>query len=298
MAMSERRYDETQWWKVEPPDYDFEPREDDGVPVDVDGLEPNNQPNIAAYDRRNNLEGTESCPLFTNVRIVEENGSLRFDVPKRFIDTPEDGKWSLEVFGRRRWFKERDDYGDIRFLKNGCAIWVPHLFPFEDMDEQELPTIRDRERCEVTVCLQPPIDSYVDKPLQVAIKTPQGEFLAHESPESYNADGVSYFTEFTWNGKPLVSDLVTYPERRWTSLREYLREMKPNLSAQEYDAIMCGEPSANEDIAPFLAQDHPGDWWEREKSGYTSAAFGSIWVPVDLLRKGIEADISFPCFCK
>jgi hypothetical protein len=295
--MNESCPDQSQWWKVEPPDYDFEPPEQDGVFEDVDRLESIDQLNIATYDRRNNLEGTGSNRLFANVRVIEENGSLRFNVPRRFVDTPEDGKWSLEVSGGRRWFKERDDFGVVRFLKNGNSIWVPHLFPFEDTDDQGLPIILDRERCEVTVSLQPPIGLYVDKPLNVTIETREGKFSAGESPDSYNVAGISYFTEYTWDGKPLVSDLVTYPERRWPSLQIYLQEMKPNVSADEYDAIMCGEPSADEGIAPYLAQYQPGDWFDRESSGYGGTAFGTIWVPVEMLRDNrIVADISFPCF--
>ena len=57
----------------------------------------------------------ESLPLFENVRVVEDENGLRFHEPSRTLDTTEHGKWAFELYGRRQWLKERDEYGEVRY---------------------------------------------------------------------------------------------------------------------------------------------------------------------------------------
>jgi hypothetical protein len=127
------------------------------------------------------------------------------------------------------------------------------------------------------------------------LETQYGVLTAPQAPESYNPNFISFFTEFEFSGRPLISDVVTFPERRWNFFDDFLKDKGITLTNGEYRDIRLGKtpfPEGEE----YFAQDNPHDWQEREPSGYQGPAFGSIWVPIDGLRYGIEANISFPEF--
>lgn len=288
-AMTGHEVEDTGWWLVEPPDQYFDPPEDE-PPEDTDFVLERQL--LREARGLECLDGTQAHPMFENVQVIEENDGLRFRVPRRLIETPTAGKWIFEIYGRRKWFKERDDFGDVRFTVSGDCLWIPHLFPFEETNADGLPLILDRERCEVMVTLQQAEDN-ADIATTAAIKTQFGELSAQESALSYNPEFIRYFDEFEFQGKPLVADTVTYPPHRWESLEHYFREMHPDMDSETYYSILLGQLPFPEE---YGAQFEPNDWQERERSGFSGTAFGSIWVPVDELRRGIEADISFPCF--
>lgn len=233
--------------------------------------------------------------MFTGVEITEAGDTLRFRTAPRIIDAHELGKYILKITGSRQRFKEHDDYGEIRFTGSGTSLWIPHLYPFEELDEAGLPLIKDRERCNVTVSLEPL--QFTDEAQEVTIATPNGEFTAGESPESYNPWGILYFSEFNAIGRALVSDLVTYPEMQWPTLAEFFAAELPDHSYHDY---LQGPGSMDESLLePYNRQFEPKNWRARKPSGFQGNAFGSIWVPVDELRAGIiEASIIFPALAQ
>lgn len=285
---------DTQWWQVEPPEYELEPS--DFEPVDA---EDEYLARTAPYTREQlssleYLDGTQSHPLFKHVRITEEDGELSFSVPKRFVDSPNHGKWELEVYGKRRWFKEHDDYGEIRFLGDGTALWIPNLYPFEETTEDGLPLIPDRERCEVIVTMKSMQTFDPDESPDVLIETPNGSLFADTHlniEETYGADR-NYFSWFEMLGKPFVAQLVTYDDR-WRSLTAYLKDPATPETMEQYHLMMLDRVSMPDD---YLRSKEPNDWTQRSPSEHTDQAFGRVLVPVDELRRGIEADISFPIF--
>ena len=173
------------------------------------------------------------------------------------------------------------------------CLWIPHLFPFEDTDSKGLPLILDRERCSFTVRLQP-LSENDGINATAAVTTAQGVLLAHESPESYNPDFTRYFNEFSFSNKLLLADEVTYPEKRWNTLEEYYRDNGLTIDYLQWRVDMLNNviPIPDE----YDAQFEPNEWEKREPADVTGQAFGEIWVPVDSLRRGIDAEISFPCF--
>jgi hypothetical protein len=283
---------DNQWWTVEPPEYDLEPG--DAVSVEDEYLARKMPYTTEQLAKLEYLNGTQSHPLFENVRVIEEDGELSFSVPKRFIDTPSHGKWELEAYGRRRWFKEHDDYGEIRFLANGTALWIPHLYPFEETTEQGVPLIPDRERCALTVTLKSMQTFEPNDSPNVMIETPRGSLSADINLNieiSYGGDR-NYFELFEMLGKPLVSQLVTYDDR-WHSLAAYLEDPATPEAIEQYHLMMLDRVPMPE---TYLRSKEPNDWTERTPSGHSGEAFGEVWVPVDELRRGINADISFPLF--
>lgn len=236
------------------------------------------------------LDGTQPHPMFLNVQIEETEQGVGFSVPKRIINTPNNNKWIFDIYGGRKWFKERDDYGNFRFTKSGDSLWIPHLYPFEETDEHGLPIIYDRERCAVKIRLQPFVTSD-DINTQVNIVTANATLLGQEAPESYNPYFIRYFNEFTFVGKPLISQSVTYPKIQWPTFADYLRD-KGISKAEQTEFLMSQKAWPDE----FLAQKQPEPWYVREPSGFGGFAFGEMFVPIDDLRHGINADILFPCF--
>lgn len=97
-------------------------------------------------------------------KLSATNGRLYFESPQRVVETEQFGALVVSVRGARRWFKERDDYGSTRFFVKAYAgsehlsgaYWVAHLYPCEEVDEQGLPLIRDRERLEMGLVIERP----------------------------------------------------------------------------------------------------------------------------------------------
>ena len=282
------------WWIVEPPDYDGEPPYYEDGPVPLGEEYDARRPLFAAsqIDSFDYLNGSESHSLFENVRVIESEGELSFQVPKRRINSENLGKWELEVYGKRRWFKEHDDYGEIRFLADGTGLWIPHLFPFEETDENGMPIILDRERCELTITMKSMQTFEPNGSPIVLIDTSQGTAIADirlNIEETYGADR-NYFKYFEMQGKPFISQLLAYDER-WRSLKEYLNDPNTSASITDYERMMVSEIPIPEE---YLRTKEPNDWTERSRADYDGLAIGTIWVPVDELRRGIDATISFP----
>ncbi|MFZ1248862.1 MAG: hypothetical protein WAQ24_00910 [Candidatus Saccharimonadales bacterium] len=266
-----------QWWSIEPP------CDDDQLPYDY------------AQDSASSavpmLDGTQAHALFENPSVIKDEHGLRFEVPRRLVDTLYHGKWTLTVFGRHRWFKDIDEYGATRFTTGGKALWVPHLYPFEETDQDNLPLIRDRERCSVTVQMTKYAGVMPEPyPGAVEVVTNSDTLTARESPDSYNPYGNRYFTEFK-SVLPLILREVTFPELQWPSYSDYY-ESHPNAPSL-MDVMDDKAPMPKE----FTDQFEPNDWRSRKRVQYSGAAFGTIWVPVeDLWRGKIAAQIRFPMF--
>lgn len=281
------------WWQVEPPDYEYEPADD----LTPDSLEDRYDARIVRYttnqlDSFDYLDGSGSHQLFDNVNISEVEGELSFSMPKRFVNSANLGKWALEVNGGRKWFKEHDDFGTIRFLANGTALWIPHLYPFEETDETGLPLILDRERCELTVSMTSMQIFEPDESPEVVITTPHATIGADDVINieyTYGTDK-NYYRQFMMQQKPLVSQLVSY-DQRWRDLTAYLGDPTTPEKIEDYPKIMLGRVAMPEE---YVRSKKPNDWTQRAISGHPGTAFGTAWVPVDELRRGIEADISFP----
>ncbi len=241
---------------------------------------------------RESLDGASDLPLFEGVIIIDTEENLGFSVPERYINTSKYGKFILEIDGDWHRFKERDDYGAIRTTQSGKSLWIPHLYPFEETDERGLPLILDRERCKLHVSLQL-ISGHTNISPAVSIQTPQAKLTANQGEESYNGSWKSYFNEFELDGTPLRADFVAYPKRRWHLFVDYVNEMNPTMTSDDFMASMLGKlPFPDE----FLNQDRPDNWQARPPADLIGTAFGSVWVPIDDLRRGIDAAISFPCF--
>lgn len=245
------------------------------------------------------LSGHEDISAFDGVVITETEGNLSFSVPPRFINAGNNGIWKLEVSGTRQWLKERDNYGEIRFLADDSgAIWVPHLFPFEEVDDNGLPTILDRERCKVTITLDPLTSRPPQLLPDISLATGTGSFSAVEAIEYHNPEGTVYFTEFCADTQPLRALRVSYPDNPWDSFSDYLAHVAPDQDVEML--LFNGLHGRSEEVVAYarefyrLRQPHP--WYHWDPSEYTGSAFGSIWVPVDELRKGVAATITFPCF--
>lgn len=263
---------------------------DDGdyVPTDDEG-NPYSQELLDTFSFR---DGAGIFPLFDNVQIVEQEGELSFTVPRRYLDAGNLGKWELDVYGRRRWFKEHDDYGSTVFFASGKGIWAPHLFPFEEITDQGLPVIPDQERCQIIVSMKPMHACFPDEDPKIALSTPAGNLIGKDDLNleiSYGTEK-SYYEWFKMIGRPLVSQLLVYG-KQWKSFTDYLNDPETPGSMDDYDKILDQEMPIPQE---YLQSTEPLDWTKRPNSDYESTAFGQIWIPVSILRRGAEATISFP----
>ncbi len=286
--------EQTEWQQVEPPDTEQEPWSAP-YPFSLDDEEAETlygPVGLALWlHKEGYLDSNRPQPLFSDVKITESGDTLHFDTEPRILDAHTLGTYVLRVSGNRRLLKEHDDYGEIRSTTDGASLWIPHLYPFEELDETGLPLIKDRERCNVTVSLEPL--QFTSEAQEATISSPNGEFIAGEAPESYNPWGIFYFSEFNAIGRSLVSDLVTYPEMRWPTLAEFFAAELPEL---DYYGYSRRPESVNKNLLePYYRQFEPKNWRVRKPSGHKGNAFGSIWVPVNELRAGaIDASIIFP----
>ena len=240
------------------------------------------------------LDGTEDHDLFQDVQV--RDGS--FEVPERVIDTPNHGRYSFSAFGSVQHFKERDEYGKVRFLgdRMGCAvgaIWVPHLYPFEQTDDKGLPYIRDRERLAMTVLLDP-LEGQDLYPACAEISA-GGQLYGSEVMPIHAMTILKTFTEFVAVGRRLVAEDVEYPELCWPTLSDYVADRMSDSGDPPVDVIIR---DMSRGVMPlpeeFEAQFRPLQ--NRRLSRCGGNAFGTIYVPIDDLRRGIEATISFPMF--
>lgn len=277
-----------EWWEKEPPAwYDGEPE----LPESIDPQVPD------APFKGEILDGRGEYELFKDVVITESDAGVRFHVPRRVIRTT-DGKgyWGLEVYGSLEYFKERDDYGEIRFLSSGTSFWAPHMYPFEEMDERGLPLIRDRERCNVDIVLRSLAadTGHQSVPeVEAELRTPYVTLRAQDNIEDYNPDGDLSFSDFVDLSRPLPADEVKYPEKRPLYFSEIVADLETNGQAELAESILTLRVPIPE---RYHAAYDPLDWQTRQPLKMVSSAFGEVWVPLDQLRAGIDATISFPTF--
>ena len=285
------------WERREPPDYDWEPNcSDKPIDDEFDDEEKFLSPAEmkVLQDLLNNAErvdGAGEADLFKNVVVTSSEGELKFETPPRIVETAEHGRWVLNVRGKRQWFKERADYGEIRTFTDGSgAIWVPHLFAFESIDEEtSLPLVRDRERLNVEVTLRRlPGIGRSPYPMAVRVDTLNGEYGAVEDIGlSYGSAATVWFVEFVQPDGVLAAYDVEYPDVQRPSLTDYLESLEP----EEARKVLEGQ----QELPPeFRAAERE---ISQQKSDVTGTPFGGLWVPVDTLRRGeVYAKISFPNF--
>lgn len=205
------------------------------------------------------INGSAPVGLFERVQIIEGAESYGFVVPPRNLEMPYHDIWQLEVSGWVQWFKQLSDFGDVRFTNKGDAGWIPHVFPFEDVDERGLPVILDRERASVNIKLtRLLVPQGSCQPEELWLETPYGAFTGHQSIEMWYCwggdEGIIAFDEFLVQNKKLYAEKVVFD---------------PNPKSLDFEL------------------EGKNDWSGQEH-------FGSIWVPMDLLRAGINPLITFP----
>lgn len=204
------------------------------------------------------LDATGEFSLFEGVVVAEgENGDC-FRVPPRVLYSPKYGIWQLDVSGRVGFFKSRSDYGQVLHMATGEGGWVPHLYPFEDVDSTGMPVFVVRERAEVQVELTRLHFGDAgedDKTPELKLKTAHGDFVGSESYEAcpYPDDPIR-FECYNQVGKELLAFSVHYNGK--------------------YELEEIGARNT----------------WQGESNS-------EIWVPLDLLRAGlVDARITFPHF--
>jgi hypothetical protein len=238
--------------------------------------------------------------LFKNVVIAQDDEGVRFSVPERILRSEKFGSFALNVYGEVEYFKEHDHYGQIRTLQRDggimCAVWAPHLFPFEEVDPvTHLPDILDRERCSFVATLhrEQEGEQSAPHPYELAIHSPRGIFAAiPDMGQSYSGHDV--FNEFHWYLHRAVGQHVEWPDETPPSTADFLADLMVS-DPDRFNRIMQGEETMP---AEFEKAHEPLDYRTRESWANESGlqAFGAIWVPVDELRRGIEAEVEFPMF--
>lgn len=289
------------WEKIEPPDHDLEPAIIDELGAeDFDGETYNYLLPSEMYalrelmDSAEHINGLAEVDLFKNVIVTSSEGELKFEVPPRIIETAKNGMWVLEVRGKREWFKEYRDYGAIRFLQNRRSIWVPHLYAFESIDENNMPEVRDRERLNVEITMKKlPGHSKSPYPMSVRVDTLNGEYCAREDLGYNYGSDTCWFLEFVHVDGDLVAHDVQHPQEEigLTPVTDYLGTLFAKGQIDEAERYIRGE----EVLPPEF--DSPEPEISSDKSDLTGEPFGQLWVPVDTLRRGeVYAKISFPPF--
>lgn len=308
------------WERREPPDYEFEPstsEEPDDYEYHPDDFGDEDEhidfsifndfeDDLAFAAEQSRIlpetftgerhDGAGEHDLFAGAVIVETEDQLEFHVPTRLVETAEYGIWTLDVQGYRRWFKEQEDYGELRFTPKGVGMWIPHMYPFEETDEDRLPLIMDRERLEVLISMRKLTSSTEEPyPMRVKLDTENGEYIAEESVEYFNPDGICYFPEFEWLGHKIAAYKVNWIEPKpKRPLIELWEKMVASGEIEKYRRMIKGE----EPMPPeFSAKAQSPNVITKDKHELDWNAFGEVWVPVELLRSGnINAKISFPDF--
>lgn len=204
------------------------------------------------------LDGSQSVGLFREVQITEASDGYGFVVPPQFLDTVQYGKWRLDVSGRVEWPKQITDFGDLRFTAQGEAGWIPHLFPFEDTDERGLPVIIDRERAKVNISLASLNLGHGGNEHSVRLETESGVFV----------------------GRPYREDMMAQAYYDVVHLDEFTAEGK-ELYAER---VLFGD-----DVVDL-------DFDLAERNEWRGNRFGSIWIPMALLRAGYNPSVTFPLF--
>lgn len=246
-------------------------------------------------------DGSKMVSLFDGAVVTEDENGVGFIVPERLITSKvHEGVFGLEVSGKLRYFKEHDDFGHTRFLQRDgqitAAIWAPHLYPFESVDPKtNLPTILDRERCLVNISLRSLSEEQeVPHRCEIAIHTAEGIFAALPDIGTSYGSGQNYYTEFHWFEHDAIAHHVEWPNVESPSVTDFLAELLV-IDPDRYSRLTSGQ----EDLPHVFTYGHTLlDYRTRKPwdNGNKMQAFGEIWVPIDELRRGIDAKIEFPDF--
>lgn len=279
------------WWDVEPPEYEFEP-------IDPETLEPEDarEPDFEASFTGEYLDGNLGHNLFAHASIIETDRTVELRVPPRIVVTQNLGKWILRVEGYRQWFKEHDDYGNVRFESTGQGFWNAHKYPFEETDTEGLPVILDRERSNVLVSLQE-IDRYrTNISPTIKVETDYGTFTSQHDSEFFNDEATSYFHYFVEAGKKSRMWAVQYPvgwQGRRESNEDYITRLLENGETERaayFAKHGKDRPSRPENHQPF-------DYRTRSEAVRDYDDGGVPYVALeDIRRVSLNATISFPSF--
>jgi hypothetical protein len=238
--------------------------------------------------------------LFSNVVVAEDDHGVRFKTPERILESEKYGSFAFSVSGQEEHFKEHDHYGQIRFLQRdnevSGGIWVPHLFPFEDVSPHtHLPDILERQRCSFVMTLRKLEEGArsAPHPYEVAIHAQQGIFAAMPNI-GLSLPGQDTFDEFHWYTHDAIGQRVEWPVETPPSVVEFLGELMVSDPERFHRLVRDEEDMPDE----FEKSREPLGYETREPWANESElqAFGAIWTPVDELRRGIDAQVEFVMF--
>ena len=177
-----------------------------------------------------------------------------------------------------------------------AALWAPHLYPFENVSSiTHLPEVLDRERCSFAMTVQRIEDGQVPvpRPREVGIHTAQGIFAALPNI-GLSYPGTDMYDEFQWFGHNAVCQNLEWSDTAPPSITDFLGKLSVS-DPKRLDLVLSGKEELPYE---FEKSRMPLDYrtrtpWDNEDG---HQAFGAIWVPVDELRHGIDAQVEFVMF--
>ena len=215
----------------------------------------------------------ETIALFDTAVVAESPETTTFTTTPRVITSTDYGRWILRVYGEKRRLKEADDFGEIRFTTEGNSFWIAHLFPFEVVEDEGIPTIRDQERIKVEIELSRVLeksDEDVPPNFDMRLDTNHGQFVApFDTGEWHDSWHTRWrFNEFNQLGRRATAQALQYRTER--------------LGLSYYDIYGNdgrNDPAGDEII--IVVNDYiPNDREEREWIDIGEEHFGEIYVPV------------------
>lgn len=276
-----------QWWLQEPPDTELEPA--DPYMIEPDDFD---DQRVLLNVKGERISANEEHDLFAGASLVEFEDELRLHVPPRIVQSDTNGDWILRVEGKRRWFKEHDDYGTIRFTGDGIGLWIVNQYPLEEVDAYGMPIFLDRERIDIEVTLQQAFRDRSNAYPETRITTPYGMFEARNNIEvSYGTDRY-YYTDFSRQGHESTIWEVKFPVP-WRSKRqtdkEFVAELRQNGEYERAEYFI----NSGHDVELAL-RSKPFGYESRTVFPTVGSEPGVMFVPVDVIRSGnIDAKISF-----
>ena len=101
---------------------------------------------------------TEGVFLFDGAKISENRWGKWIVVPDRTVVSKRHGVQVLQVLGRPFRYNTDNLYGHGLFLKDGSGkYFVPHFYPFDEVDDRGIPIDRDRERVAIEIHIGNPV---------------------------------------------------------------------------------------------------------------------------------------------
>ena len=243
---------------------------------------------------------SQPFPLFEGASVIEIDDRSLLDVPTRYVRTERYGDWSLNVRGESKWFKEHDDYGQIRFAQSGKIFWIPHVYPFEPTDSHtDMPVIVDRERLEVWIEMEQQAESKETPALnfELHLDTDYGHCASVPEEGAYYGSNpygsFLRFDTFFYENMPLyVQDVQIATHERGISAEDYLMNVYRKSGDTAMDEAMRGPMPDH--VGLKHSYNHHS---ERESFISDNHHFGALWVPVADIRGGtLRADVTFPMF--